>query len=44
MAQLPQAQYDLSQQLHELCIAAVKLGLYDAHDWLLQRVIKPVND
>lgn len=32
--QQPQAQYDLEQQLRELRIAANKLGLYDASDFI----------
>jgi hypothetical protein len=32
--QQAQAQYDLTQQLHELRVAANKLGLYDAADFL----------
>lgn len=32
--QLPQAQYDLEQQLRELRLMANKLGLYDAADFL----------
>lgn len=32
--QLPQAQYDLQQQLRELRVMANKLGLYDAADFL----------
>lgn len=32
--QQPQVQYDLSRQLRELRIAANKLGLYDAADYL----------
>lgn len=35
MPQLPvQAQYSLDQQLEELRQAAIKLGLYDADDYL----------
>lgn len=34
LPQLPQAQYDLAAQLAELQCAAVKLGLYDAADFL----------
>lgn len=34
MPQQAQAQYSLEQQLFELAIAADKLGLYDAADWL----------
>lgn len=36
--QLPQAQYDLEQQLRELRIAANKLGLYDAADFLREHI------
>ena len=32
--QLPQVQYDLERQLRELRMAANKLGLYDAADFL----------
>lgn len=32
--QQPQVQYDLTRQLRELRIAANKLGLYDAADFL----------
>ena len=32
--QQPQVQYDLNRQLRELRIAANKLGLYDAADYL----------
>ena len=32
--QQPQVQYDLARQLRELRIAANKLGLYDAADFL----------
>lgn len=35
LAQQPQAQYSLDEQLAELAQAAVRLGLYDAHDWLM---------
>lgn len=34
LPQLPQAQYSLSEQLSELRAAAVKMGLYDAADFL----------
>lgn len=34
MEQLPQAQYCLTTQLNELYAAALKLGLYDAADFL----------
>jgi len=34
MPQRPQVQYDLARQLRELRIAANKLGLYDAADYL----------
>lgn len=34
--QQPQVQYDLQRQLDELRIAANKLGLYDAADYLKQ--------
>lgn len=33
-----QAQYSLQEQLMELRFAAIKLGLYDADDWLLRRL------
>jgi len=32
--QQPQVQYDLTRQLNELRVAANKLGLYDAADFL----------
>jgi hypothetical protein len=32
--QQPQAQYSLTQQLSELRVAARRLGLYDAEEWL----------
>jgi len=32
--QQPQVQYDLTRQLRELRLAANKLGLYDAADYL----------
>lgn len=35
---LPQAQYDLTQQLYELAIAADRLGLYDAADFLRREI------
>jgi len=35
--QQPQAQYSLEDQLRQLEVAANKLGLYDAADWLEQR-------
>ena len=35
--QQKQAQYDLQHQLEDLRIAANKLGLYDAADFLLER-------
>lgn len=34
LPQLPQVQYDLQRQLRELRVAANKLGLYDAADFL----------
>jgi hypothetical protein len=36
MAQQPQAQYSLIEQLEELARAAGKLGLYDAQDHLVR--------
>jgi hypothetical protein len=35
---LPQTQASLQEQLVALQLAAVKLGLYDAADWLKARV------
>jgi len=34
----PQRQDDLNQQLVELTAAAIRLGLYDAADWVGQRM------
>jgi hypothetical protein len=36
--QMPQVQYSLMQQLFELKIAANKLGLYDAADFLSKHI------
>lgn len=33
----PQTQESLSDQLRALRVAAVKMGLYDADDWLMRR-------
>jgi hypothetical protein len=38
VAKHPQAQYSLMEQLEELRSAAIKLGLYDADDWLMRRI------
>lgn len=35
---LGQAQYSLQEQLEELRRVAVRLGLYDADDWLMRRM------
>jgi hypothetical protein len=37
MEQINQAEYSLSQQLDELYVAANKLGLYDASDYLFSK-------
>jgi hypothetical protein len=37
MPQLLQAQYSLAEQIAEMHNAAVKLGLYDAADWVKAR-------
>ena len=33
---LPQAQYDLTRQLHELVVIGNRLGLYDASDFIMR--------
>jgi hypothetical protein len=38
LPKVPQAQYSLQEQLEELRTAAIKLGLYDADDWLMRRI------
>lgn len=38
LPKLPQAQYGLQEQLEELHMAAARLGLYDADDWLMDRL------
>ncbi len=38
--QQPQVQYDLTRQLSELRVAANKLGLYDAADYLINIINK----
>ena len=40
LPQLPQVQYDLDQQLRELWIAANRLGLYDAAQFISDRLEK----
>lgn len=35
LPKLPQAQYSLQEQLEELRGAAIRLGLYDADDWIM---------
>ncbi len=36
--QQPQRQDSLAEQLHDLCIVATRLGMYDAVDWLREAV------
>jgi hypothetical protein len=40
LPQLPQAQYSLDQQLRELVVAANRLGLYDAAQFITDRLEK----